>query len=439
MNDKQTVINIEYEPHKYQLEIHKDPSRFKVLVCGRRFGKTILAVNEIIIRALQNPGTKNWYIGPTYRQCKEIAWGPLLHYLPRQLIKKKDEGDLSVTLIQGSTIALRGAENEDSLRGSGLNFVVLDEYREIKPNVWTDIIRPTLLDTKGEAIFISTAAENHLKELFDWANTAEAKEQGWKTWRFPSDYNLSRPHIKEELQVIKREYEQKGQLDAYEREYQAEWRPQTGAIYPEFSRDVHVLTPDKYPSLNSNYAYYRAVDFGTDNPTAILYIAVDYDDTIYVFDEFVRRGLSINQIVWGLNRYPDKHFITTYYDAAAKILDVELRQRGIVVSPSTKGADSVTTGISKVKNKLARSPYTGKPKLYVYDRCKTLIEEFAKYRWRENRSEVSDKDQPIKKDDHCLDALRYFILTHYDESGKKKWRPPRQKFYETTAVGSFYR
>src|SRR3990167_8714580 len=105
-----------YQPHPKQLEVHKDRHRFRVLVCGRRFGKTTLAVNELIVNALKEPKSINWYIAPTYRQAKQIAWTMLLRFLPREIVTKTNETELKVELHNVAIIELKGADYPDSLR-----------------------------------------------------------------------------------------------------------------------------------------------------------------------------------------------------------------------------------------------------------------------------------------------------------------------------------
>ena len=128
------------------------------MVAGRRFGKTTLAVIELILNALKHDRSLNWYISPTYKQSKMIAWVMLQNLIHAEMILKKNESELYVELINGSRIDLKGADNEDSLRGVGVSFIVLDEFG-VMPNartVWGEVLRPMLADTKGRALFIGT-------------------------------------------------------------------------------------------------------------------------------------------------------------------------------------------------------------------------------------------------------------------------------------------
>src|SRR5712664_3718449 len=127
-------------------------SRFRVLAAGRRFGKTYLGCTELC-RAAWGKGRRAWYVAPTYKQGKRIAWNPLKQMTRKLWASPPNETDLRIELINGGTIALRGADNYDALRGDGLDFVVLDEYASMAPAAWTEVLRPALADKQGGALF----------------------------------------------------------------------------------------------------------------------------------------------------------------------------------------------------------------------------------------------------------------------------------------------
>ena len=117
-----------YTPHEKQLEIHKSPARFKVLNWGRRTGKSVFAINHTLIEAMKRPG-RYWIVAPTYRQAKNIYWLEVIpQSIPKEVVLKKNEQELTVHLINGSVIELKGADNQDSLRGAGIKGLILDEY-----------------------------------------------------------------------------------------------------------------------------------------------------------------------------------------------------------------------------------------------------------------------------------------------------------------------
>jgi len=138
-----------------QWKVFNCDSRFRDLVAGRRFGKTYLAMVELC-RAVWAPGRLAWYVAPTYKQGKQIAWRPLKELTRPYWRSKPNETDLRIELVTGGTICLRGADNYDSLRGSGLDMAVVDEYASIDPEAWTAVLRPALSDRRGRALFSGT-------------------------------------------------------------------------------------------------------------------------------------------------------------------------------------------------------------------------------------------------------------------------------------------
>ena len=147
-----------YAPRPQQLELHLALRRFNVLVCHRRFGKTVLAVNETIDRALrcerENP--RFAYIAPFYRQAKQVAWDYMKRFTAPLPGSSAHETELRIDFAGGRRLQLFGADNPDSLRGMYFDGVVFDEYALMPQRVWTEIVRPALADREGWAIFIGT-------------------------------------------------------------------------------------------------------------------------------------------------------------------------------------------------------------------------------------------------------------------------------------------
>ena len=138
-----------------QYEVFTSDRRFRILVAGRRFGKTYLALTELC-RGAWGKGREAWYVAPTYRQAKAIAWRQLKDLTRGYCAERPNESELSIDLIGGGRISLRGADKYDSLRGQGLDFMVLDEYASMRPEAWTEVLRPSLADRRGRALFIGT-------------------------------------------------------------------------------------------------------------------------------------------------------------------------------------------------------------------------------------------------------------------------------------------
>lgn len=165
--------------------IFNDARRHRVIVAGRRFGKTWLALIWLLTVACAIKRSKCWYLAPTRPQAKDIAWEDLKLLVPSALIRKNgiSETELTVTLINGSKISLKGTENFETLRGRGLTAVVLDEFADMKKGVWT-VVRPQLSDLgkEGRAMFIGTPrGYDEFKELYDRAREGRP---GWGAHHF---------------------------------------------------------------------------------------------------------------------------------------------------------------------------------------------------------------------------------------------------------------
>lgn len=212
------VIELQFYPHRHQQTIRDSQARFKIVVAGRRFGKTIFAINELIRMALEKPNSRNWYIAPTYRQAKEIAWKMLFDNLPRELISSKNEVELSIDLIQGADITLKGADTPDSLRGVGLNYAILDEYAQMKEEVWDEIVRPMLIDSKGSALFIGTPlGYNHFWKLYN----KEKDDIDYKSFHYRTIDNLAIAGIEVEVEKARQETDPIRFSQEYEANFEA--------------------------------------------------------------------------------------------------------------------------------------------------------------------------------------------------------------------------
>jgi phage terminase large subunit-like protein len=213
--------------HPAQLEIFNSTARFKVVSAGRRFGKSRLAAWILIIKALQSEDKDVFYIGPTFQQAKDIMWNMLKELLQdTDLIEQTHENTATMTLVNGRKISLKGSDRPDTLRGVGLAYVVLDEYASMKVEVWEQIIRPTLADVKGGALFIGTpAGKNHFYEI--WKEADDDKNEDWEAFQYNSTDNpILDP---EEIQVARETMS----TQAFRQEFEASFVSFTGGIFKE--------------------------------------------------------------------------------------------------------------------------------------------------------------------------------------------------------------
>jgi phage terminase large subunit-like protein len=195
-------MNLNWSLLPWQLQVWQDPHRFKVLACGRRTGKSNLAIKLTLAKALEAPeGSAVVYVAPTLGQARQIAWDALLD-AGKDIIKSAHVNQLDITLVTGRKIHIRSAENPDTLRGLKLYYAVLDEAAFIKDDsTWTKIIRPALSDLEGEALFVSSPdGRNWFHDLYSYALKGEDEE--WVAYHFTTKDNPTIPE--KEIEAARR-------------------------------------------------------------------------------------------------------------------------------------------------------------------------------------------------------------------------------------------
>lgn len=166
-----TTLDINLLP--WQQTVWSDKHRFKVVAAGRRTGKSRLAAYLLIVNALQTDRGHVFYVAPTQGQARDIMWSTLME-VGHPVISSSHVNNLQIKLINGATISLKGADRPETMRGVSLKFLVMDEYADMKPEVWEQILRPALADQKGSALFIGTPmGRNHFYELYQHSLSGE--------------------------------------------------------------------------------------------------------------------------------------------------------------------------------------------------------------------------------------------------------------------------
>jgi len=177
-----TDLNVKLLP--WQQTVYNSPVRFKVVAAGRRCGKSRLAAWLLIINALQAKSGHVFYVAPTQGQARDIMWGLLLE-LAHPIISSSHVNNMQIKLINGASISLKGSDRPDTMRGVSLKYLVLDEYADMKPSVWEEVLRPALADQKGECLFIGTPkGRNHFYELYKYAELSD--DPTYAAWHFTS-------------------------------------------------------------------------------------------------------------------------------------------------------------------------------------------------------------------------------------------------------------
>jgi len=388
--------------HPSQSKIAKSLKRFRVVNCGRRFGKTLLATEEITGFAYAKNDRRIAYIAPTYQQARDIAWAILKKKLQDIAVNINESRlEIEIPTQEGGTslIILRGWESIETLRGQAFDFLVIDEVAMMRNFLsnWQEVLRPTLTDRKGHTLFISTPKGfNHFYELYNYQD----EDKNWESFHFTTYDN---PHIpKEEIDEAKDQLTE----DRFAQEYMADFRKTEGLVYKEFNRAMHVYT-DIHPR-SEIVTVIGGHDFGTHNPCASLTIKKDQDARYYVSSEWYETGKTDAQ--------------QADYVAALKwdkcYPDVNVRD-------VIKGADSIRNGINTVKELFK----TGR--LKIHKSCINLVWELETYSYPDRKPDRNEEENPIKENDHALDALRYALMMD-NQLSVKKTRPvvhrmPRQK------------
>ena len=169
-------LTLPYHPRKQFIDFHQRSTRFGAMVCHRRAGKTVSCIGELVTRGMytKKKRAEYAYVGPFRAQAKKIAWTYLKDFTEGLRKGPPRESDLSVTLHSGATITLYGADNPDALRGLFFDGIVLDEYGDMRPSIWGEVVLPTLLDRKGWSVFIGTPkGKNHFYQMVQRAKTED--------------------------------------------------------------------------------------------------------------------------------------------------------------------------------------------------------------------------------------------------------------------------
>lgn len=306
--------------HAGQLEVHNSPARFKVLAAGRRWGKTRLGVNECIGVAVQ--GKRAWWVSPSYK-TSEVGWRPLrkiCRKIPGAEIRLADR---MVTFPGGGFVAVRSADNPDSLRGEGLDFVVMDECAFMQPEAWKEAIRPALSDRQGHALFISTPkGRNWLWEIYQ---KGMAGEPGWQSFTFPTTNN---PYIAAD--EIKAAQSDLPEL-IFRQEYMAEFIDDEGMVFRRV-QEAAVLDPLETPLEGHNYIggcdVASAADF-----TVITVLDAGTREMVY-FDRFNRVDYPTleDRIAAVYQRFNLMNIVVESNSVGQGVID-HIYERGLTIMP----------------------------------------------------------------------------------------------------------
>lgn len=262
--------------HTRQLEVYHDNHRFKVLACGRRFGKTTLCANAIALRALSKPDQVLWIVSPTFPQTMYM-WRKIKRIVPKKYVKEIKEGEKFIELINGSSIWAKSGDNPDGLVGEGLDFCAIDEAARCKEEVW-EVLRPSLSDKNGECWFLSTPkGKNWFYQLF----LKEKSDSQYKSFHFPSHDNPILP--RSELEAMKAEMPEL----VYTQEVLARFIDTGGIVF----RNLERCLGDTWSQPEPSRTYVIGADLGKHQDFTVLTVGDTTDNKIVYMERF-------NQLDW---------------------------------------------------------------------------------------------------------------------------------------------
>jgi phage terminase large subunit len=295
---------IPYSPRKLQEELHDKVKRFSVLVMHRRFGKTVFAINHMIRHLLtvaDHARPQGAYIAPTYGQAKRIAWEYFKDYA-RPIGARFNETELKITFPTGAVLYLYGAENPDAIRGNYFHIVVLDEYGDMHPRLYAEVVRPALSDYRGHALWIGTPkGANQFKKIFDVA--AREMRAGNEDWfcdvKRASETGIIDAAELEEARRVMSSAE-------YEQEFECSWSAAIrGAYYAERMDKLRELGRIARLPHEPNLPVYTGWDLGMSDSTAIWFAQV-FRGEYRLIDYYEASGEGLRHFV---NVLKDKEYI----------------------------------------------------------------------------------------------------------------------------------
>lgn len=423
---------IKYKPHPKQQLFHRSAARFKIAICGRRFGKSQMAAKEFE-PLLMIPNRRYWIVGPTYDLGEKefrIIWNDMIIKLglgKEKEVKRaysKKQGDLSIEFPWNTRIEVRSGERPENLVGEGLHGVIMSEAAKHTQETWDRFIRPALTDFRGLGIFPTTPeGQNWIYQL--WKMGRDPGEPDFESWQFPSWEN---PFVypggieDPELLLTKRTTPE----EDFQQEYAADFTSFSGKIYSEWDEGTHVQDVPFIPALPN----YIAFDWGYAAPMAAIEFQIDAFQRVRVWREHYKARTRLRDFLDELRHRQQPagyHLDLTFGDAAdpEAVITVSEDFAPCYADPRSKTGTAGGSlesgkreGVELVKGMLKLQEVDvdeygapiEKPWLIVDHSCPNLIREFNNYRIADPIAGRDPLEKTYRRDDHALDALRYGLM-----------------------------
>ena len=384
---------------KPQHIVSKSQSRFRVLISGRRFGKTYLCITEMMKYATQ-PNQNIWYCTPTFKMGRDIVWSALKHILSEfHWIDDINETNLSVRIRKSnSIISIKGCENFDNLRGTGINFLILDEFADIPEKAWTEVLRASVADTQGHVLFTGSP-----RGYGNWSYRMYQKgkqDTDWESFQFTT---LQGGRVtKEEIESAKQDLD----IRTFRQEFEASFETYAGSVYYNF----HPVDSVVDRQIDWKKPLHIGMDFNVD-PMSCVVAQID-KGKIIVVDEIVIYSSNTDEMVQEIrDRYGTKIQIFIYPDPACKQRKTSaggrtdlsiLQNAGFKVKVKHKHTP-IRDRVNNVNSRLKSA--NGTRYIFVSKSCKILIKGLQQQIYKIGTN-IPDKSEGF---DHMNDSLGYLV------------------------------
>ena len=384
---------------KAQHKVSLSDKRFRVLISGRRFGKTYLCITEMMKYATK-PNQNIWYVAPTFKMAKEICWSKLKEVLNDfNWIEDINETTLTVRLKKSnSMISLKGCENYDNLRGSGLNFLILDEFADIDKKTWFEVLRASVSDTLGNVLMCGTP-----RGYGNWSYEMYLKGKQDKEWDSFQFTTLQGGMVnKEELEQAKLDLD----IRTFRQEFEGTFENYAGSVYYNFHPVESVVKKE----IDWKKPLHIGIDFNVDPMSAS--VAQIEKDKVYFLDEIVIYGSNTDELVQEIkDRYGTKIQIICYPDPAARQrktsaggrTDLSILQNAGFKVKVKHRHPAIRDRVNAVNSKLKDS--NGVRHIFVSHLCRIIVKGLTRQIYKENTN-IPDKESGF---DHMNDSIGYMI------------------------------
>ena len=419
---------IPYQPRPLQLDLHSDPTRFKVLVWHRRAGKTVWAINEAVQKAIQastegKPRPRVAYIAPLLKQARTVAWDYAKEFTSQLPGFKPNEGNLHIDFLDGCRLNLFGSDNPDAARGIYLDFVVMDEYAQMAPNMWTEIIRPALSDRQGGAAFIGTPkGKNSFYNLYKRALDDETGS--WAGYLYKASET---GYVDEgELSAAKNDMTEEEYAQEYECSFEAAIQ---GAYFSKIMERITKAGQICSVPYEGELPVHTAWELGLDDMTAIWFYQlagkevrmIDYYEGSGAGLQHYAQVLKEKGYTYGEHHLPHDVKVRELSTGRSR-LDV-LRSLGVnpvYIVPKL----SIEDGISAVRSILTRCWFDEK-------KCAKGIEALRQYRTEYDQKAQTFRNRPLHDwTSHPADSFRYLAVSLRDPIEQRRLQSTAEQVYD---------